>query len=37
MSDAMKPLIFAASEGPLSRTQADMAFSLLFDGAATDA
>lgn len=31
----MKPLIFAASEGPLSRTQAEMAFALLFDGEAT--
>ena len=33
----MKPLIFAASEGPLSRTQAEMAFELLFTGAATPA
>jgi len=33
----MKPLIFAASEGPLSRAQAEQAFTLLFDGAATDA
>ena len=33
----MKPLIFAASEGPLSRVQAEQAFTLLFDGAATDA
>jgi anthranilate phosphoribosyltransferase len=37
MSDKMKPLIYAASEGPLSRVQAEIAFSLLFDGAATDA
>ena len=37
MSDAMKPLIFAASEGPLSRVQAEEAFSILFDGEATDA
>lgn len=37
MSDLMKPLIFAASEGPLSRTQAEEAFGLLFEGQATDA
>lgn len=37
MSDAMKPLIFAASEGPLSRTQAEEAFGILFRGEATDA
>ena len=37
MSDAMKPLIFAASEGPLSRAQAEEAFNLLFEGAATPA
>ncbi len=37
MSDAMKPLIFAASEGALSRTQADQAFEILFEGAATPA
>ncbi|MEL6683581.1 MAG: anthranilate phosphoribosyltransferase [Pseudomonadota bacterium] len=37
MSDAMKPLIFAASEGPLSRTQAEEAFGILFEGAATPA
>ena len=30
MSDQMKPLIFGASEGPLSRTQAEAAFELLF-------
>ena len=35
MSDAMKPLIFAASEGPLSRAQAEEAFEHLFDGTAT--
>ena len=34
MSDAMKPLIFAASEGPLSRVQAEAAFALLFNGEA---
>ena len=37
MSDAMKPLIFAASEGPLSRAQAEMAFEELFNGTATPA
>ncbi len=37
MSALMKPLIFAASEGPLSRTQAEQAFGLLFEGEATDA
>ena len=37
MSDAMKPLIFAASEGPLSQAQARQAFELLFDGDATPA
>jgi anthranilate phosphoribosyltransferase len=37
MSDAMKSLIFAASEGPLSRTQAEDAFNLIFEGAATPA
>jgi len=37
MSDAMKPLIYAASEGPLSRAQAEEAFGYLFEGAATPA
>jgi anthranilate phosphoribosyltransferase len=37
MSDAMKPLIFAASEGPLSRAQAEEAFHHLFEGTATPA
>ncbi|MEL6685448.1 MAG: anthranilate phosphoribosyltransferase, partial [Pseudomonadota bacterium] len=37
MSDAMKPLIFAASEGPLSRAQAEEAFGYLFEGAVTPA
>lgn len=37
MSDAMKPLIFAASEGPLSHAQARQAFDLLFKGEATPA
>ncbi|WP_417269615.1 anthranilate phosphoribosyltransferase [Celeribacter sp.] len=37
MSDAMKPLIFAASEGPLSRAQAEDAFEILFNGEATPA
>ncbi|AGI67839.1 anthranilate phosphoribosyltransferase TrpD [Octadecabacter antarcticus 307] len=35
MSDMMKPLIYAASEGPLSRAQAEMAFDALFEGTAT--
>ncbi|MEC8582294.1 MAG: anthranilate phosphoribosyltransferase, partial [Pseudomonadota bacterium] len=37
MSDAIKPLIFAASEGPLSRSQANQAFEILFEGEATPA
>ena len=37
MSDAMKPIIFAASEGPLSRAQAEAAFEMLFEGEATPA
>ena len=37
MSDAMKPIIFAASEGPLSRAQAEAAFEALFEGQATPA
>jgi anthranilate phosphoribosyltransferase len=37
MSDAMKPLIYAASEGPLSRSQAEQAFEILFEGEATPA
>ncbi|MCG6884447.1 MAG: anthranilate phosphoribosyltransferase [Silicimonas sp.] len=37
MSDAMKPLIYSASEGPLSRSQAEAAFELLFTGDATPA
>ncbi|MBT8410388.1 MAG: anthranilate phosphoribosyltransferase [Octadecabacter sp.] len=37
MSDVMKPLIYAASEGPLSRAQAEMAFTALFEGNATPA
>lgn len=37
MTDQIKPLIFAASEGPLSRAQADMAFEILFEGGATPA
>ena len=35
MSDALKPLIDAAANGPLSRPQAEEAFKILFDGAAT--
>ncbi|WP_227285437.1 anthranilate phosphoribosyltransferase [Boseongicola sp. H5] len=37
MTDAMKPLIYSASEGPLSRAQARAAFEHLFKGAATPA
>ena len=37
MNNAMKPLIFAASEGPLSRAQAEEAFGYLFEGQATPA
>ncbi len=37
MSDAMKALIYAASEGPLSRSQAELAFTELFEGTATPA
>ncbi len=37
MTDAMKPLIYAASEGPLSRAQANQAFEILFSGQATPA
>ena len=36
-SERMKPLIYAASEGPLSRAQAEAAFGLLFEGAASPA
>ena len=32
MSDALKPLIHAAAEGPLSRSQAEAAFEILFNG-----
>lgn len=35
MSDALKPLIDAAANGPLSRDQAEDAFKILFDGEAT--
>ncbi len=35
MSDAIKPLIAAAVDGPLSRDQAETAFGVLFDGEAT--
>ncbi|MCP5085599.1 MAG: anthranilate phosphoribosyltransferase [Rhodobacteraceae bacterium] len=37
MSDSLKPLIYAASEGPLSRAQAVEAFRHLFEGTATPA
>lgn len=35
MSEALKPLIDAAANGPLTRTQAAEAFQILFDGEAT--
>ncbi len=35
MSEALKPLIDAAANGPLSRTDAAQAFEILFDGEAT--
>ncbi|MGZ2258222.1 anthranilate phosphoribosyltransferase [Roseobacter sp. A03A-229] len=35
MSDALKPLIGAAAEGPLSKAQAETAFGILFEGEAT--
>lgn len=35
MSEALKPLIDAAANGPLSRDQAAQAFEILFDGEAT--
>ncbi|WP_339767279.1 anthranilate phosphoribosyltransferase [uncultured Pseudosulfitobacter sp.] len=37
MSDALKPLIDAAANGPLTRAQAEAAFAILFDGEATPA
>ncbi|MEM9756911.1 MAG: anthranilate phosphoribosyltransferase [Pseudomonadota bacterium] len=37
MSDAMKPILAAAMDGPLGAAEARTAFQLLFDGAATDA
>ncbi len=37
MSDALKPLIGIAADRPLTRTEAEIAFSALFDGAATPA
>ncbi|MEM9576143.1 MAG: anthranilate phosphoribosyltransferase [Pseudomonadota bacterium] len=35
MSDALKPLIGAAADGPLTRAQAEEAFAILFEGEAT--
>jgi len=35
MSDALKPLINAAAEGPLTRSEAEKAFEILFEGDAT--
>ncbi|WP_342075913.1 anthranilate phosphoribosyltransferase [Yoonia sp. SS1-5] len=37
MSDALKPLVSAAADGPLSRAQAQDAFEILFEGNATPA
>ncbi|MFZ3582955.1 anthranilate phosphoribosyltransferase [Loktanella sp. DJP18] len=37
MSDALKPLINAAADGPLTRAQAQAAFAILFNGDATPA
>ncbi|MEM9319118.1 MAG: anthranilate phosphoribosyltransferase [Pseudomonadota bacterium] len=37
MSEAMKPLLAAAAEGPLNPDEAEAAFTLLFEGEATDA
>ncbi|SEM46687.1 anthranilate phosphoribosyltransferase [Loktanella fryxellensis] len=37
MSDALKPLIAAAADGPLTRAQAEAAFGILFAGDATPA
>jgi anthranilate phosphoribosyltransferase len=37
MSDALKPLINAAADGPLTRAQAEAAFAILFAGDATPA
>ncbi len=35
MSDALKPLIGASADRPLTRTEAESAFQILFDGEAT--
>ncbi len=35
MSDMLKPMIGAAADGPLTRAQAETAFGILFEGAAT--
>ena len=35
MSDALKPLINAAAEGPLTAAEAEQAFQILFNGEAT--
>ena len=37
MSDALKPLMDAAANGPLSRVEAEAAFAILFEGEATPA
>ena len=35
MSDRLKPLIGASAERPLTRDEAELAFTLLFEGEAT--
>lgn len=37
MSDALKPIIAQAADGPLTRTQAEKAFNIIMDGEATAA
>ena len=37
MSEALKPLISAAADGPLTRIQAELAFNIIMDGEATNA
>ncbi|MDE0765303.1 MAG: anthranilate phosphoribosyltransferase [Amylibacter sp.] len=37
MSEALKPLISAAADGPLTRIQAELAFNIIMDGEATPA
>ncbi|PCH94096.1 MAG: anthranilate phosphoribosyltransferase, partial [Rhodobacteraceae bacterium] len=37
MSDALKPLIDKAANGPLTRAEAEVAFTIIMDGEATSA